>query len=123
MAVSFGRAVPILRIFDVAKAVEFYVDWLGCTPDWQHRFDDGMPVYMQVSRDQLVLHLSEHHGDGSPGVVVYVTMRDVLELHAELAAKDYPFLNPGIHEDELGTCVELLDPFGNRLRLVEPPPD
>lgn len=35
--------------------------------DWEHRFEPGFPLYLQVSRDGLVLHLSEHHGDGSPG--------------------------------------------------------
>lgn len=32
------QAVPIFRIFDVAKAREFYVDYLGMTVDWEHRF-------------------------------------------------------------------------------------
>jgi hypothetical protein len=32
-----------------------------------HRFAPDLPLYMQVSRDGSVLHLSEHHGDCSPG--------------------------------------------------------
>jgi ribosomal-protein-alanine N-acetyltransferase len=71
MAFAVERVVPILRIFDVAKARKFYVDYLGCTVDWEHRFDDLAPLYMQVSRGSLVLHLSEHYGDGTPGAVVY----------------------------------------------------
>lgn len=47
------------------------MDYLGCTVDWEHRFDDLAPLYMQVSRGSLVLHLSEHYGDGTPGAVVY----------------------------------------------------
>lgn len=43
------------------------------------------------------------------------------ELHAELKSKDYPYLNPGLEESELGLSLELLDPFGNRLRLNQPP--
>src|SRR6185295_19052023 len=31
------------------------------------RFEPDLPLYMQVSRDRCVLHLSEHHGDCSPG--------------------------------------------------------
>src|SRR5687768_18025800 len=64
---SFGKTTPILRIFDEAKAREFYVDFLGFKVDWEHRFEAGLPLYMQVSRDQCILHLSEHHGDCSPG--------------------------------------------------------
>lgn len=60
----------MLRIFDLDRAREFYVDWLGFTVDWEHRFDDTAPLYMQVSRDEVVLHLSEHSGDGTPGTVV-----------------------------------------------------
>ncbi len=34
---SLGRATPILRIFDEAKAKEFYVGFLGFKVDWEHR--------------------------------------------------------------------------------------
>ncbi|WHZ16958.1 MAG: Glyoxalase family protein [Nitrospira sp.] len=61
-----GNPIPILRIFDEAKAKEFHLDFLGFTLDWEHRFEAGLPLYMQVSRDGCILHLSEHHGDGSP---------------------------------------------------------
>ena len=64
---SLGRTTPILRIFDEAKAREFYVQYLGFRVDWEHRFEPDLSVYMQVSRDACILHLSEHHGDGSPG--------------------------------------------------------
>ena len=66
------KAIPILRIFDEAKAREFYLGFLGFTVDWEHRFEDGLPLYMQISRGDLVLHLSEHHGDCCPGACVYV---------------------------------------------------
>lgn len=35
---TFGKTTPILRIFDEKKASEFYVDVLGFTVDWEHRF-------------------------------------------------------------------------------------
>ncbi len=121
METNFRRVVPILRMFDVGKAREFYVDYLGFTVDWEHRFSDDAPLYMQVSRGDLVLHLSEHHGDGTPGSAVYVETSNVRSYHAELAAKDYRYLRPGVGVDEIGTCMTLLDPFGNTLRLNEPP--
>ena len=123
MVVSFTRVVPILRIFDVGKAREFYVDYLGCTIDWEHRFADGAPLYMQVSRAGLVLHLSEHHGDGTPGSTVYVETAGVRDFHAELRGRKYRYLNPGLEGHEIGTCMTLLDPFGNTLRFNEPPAD
>ena len=39
MVMQFTRLTPILRIFDVAKAKEFYLDFLGFTLDWQHSFE------------------------------------------------------------------------------------
>jgi ribosomal-protein-alanine N-acetyltransferase len=117
--------VPVLRIFDVDRAREFYVDWLGFKVDWEHRFEADLPLYMQVSRDDLVLHLSEHSGDGTPGTVVYATAHGVMELHAELQTRPYRYLRPGIGEGATGgACIELLDPFGNSLRIEEVvPPD
>ncbi len=35
---NFGKVVPILRIFDEAKAKEFYVTFLEFAIDWEHRF-------------------------------------------------------------------------------------
>jgi catechol 2,3-dioxygenase-like lactoylglutathione lyase family enzyme len=61
MTVQFQRVVPIFRIFSLEKAREFYIDYLGFKVDWEHRFDPDAPVYMQISRDGLVIHLSEHH--------------------------------------------------------------
>ena len=120
MDVTFQRVVPILRIFDVDKARQFYVDFLGFAVDWEHRFSDDAPSYLQVSRDELLLHLSEHHGDGTPGSAVYIETSGVRAYHAELQDKKYRYLRPGVGVDEMGTCMTLLDPFGNTLRLNEP---
>ena len=118
MTISVSRVVPILRMFDEKRAKEFYVDYAGFTVDWEHRFDDGAPLYMQVSRDGIVLHLSEHHGDGTPGTAVHVECTGVVDYHAELHTKGYRFYNPGIDEGhDGGPCLNLLDPFGNTVRL------
>ena len=52
MSVAFQQAVPILRIFSVEKAREFYLDFLGFTWDWEHRFDDNAPLYARVMKVQ-----------------------------------------------------------------------
>ena len=118
MSHAFGPVVPILRMFDVAAAKRFYLDYVGCTLDWQYGEGD-QPVYMQVSRGDLVLHLSSNHDDGTPGSAVLIETRGVAELHAELHAKDYPFLNPGIEPAPGGREMQLIDPFSNRLRFFE----
>jgi extradiol dioxygenase family protein len=116
---SISRVVPILRMFDVAATKRFYVEYLGCTLDWQDGDGDG-PVYMQVSRGALVLQLSSHHDDGTPGSAVLVELQDVDALHAELAGRGYPFLNPGIEPGPGdGREMQLIDPASNRLRFYE----
>lgn len=118
---SFKRTIPILRIFSVEKAYEFYRDFLGFTVDWEHRFHDNAPLYAQVSRGALLLHLSEHHGDASPGSTVFVWMRGIVDFHRELSGKSYRYNRPGL-EDAVwdAKLVEVNDPFGNRIRFSEP---
>lgn len=118
--IGFEETIPILRIFSVEKAKEFYLDFLGFALDWEHRFADGLPLYMQVSRGALRLHLSEHHGDACPGSTVFVRMRGVEALHRELAARSYRYLRPGVERAPWGAQVmEVIDPFGNRIRFNE----
>jgi ribosomal-protein-alanine N-acetyltransferase len=119
-ALAFSRMVPILRIFSPEKAREFYLGFLGCTIDFEHRFEPAAPLYLQVSRGALVLHLSEHHGDACPGSTVYVEMSGIEALHRELTAKAYPYMRPGLDPVPWGgRCMEVTDPFGNRLRFHE----
>lgn len=120
MAVRFEAPIPTLRMFSVEKAREFYLDYLGFTVDWEHRFDDNAPLLMQVSRGGLILRLSEHHGDGSPGVHITVNLSGLDELHAELAAKNYRYMRPGIEKMPWNERVMgVVDPFGNRIFFSE----
>jgi uncharacterized glyoxalase superfamily protein PhnB len=117
--VTFVKTTPILRIFDEAKAREFYVEFLGFRVDWEHRFEPGLPLYMQVSKDQCVLHLSEHHGDGNPGAAMRIETSDLDAFHAELASKHYKYARPGIEDMPWGTRdMSVKDPFGNRLTFT-----
>jgi len=45
---TLGTTTPILRVFDEAKALEFYVAFLGFKVDWQHRFGESFPLYLQI---------------------------------------------------------------------------
>jgi hypothetical protein len=116
-----GPAVPILRIFDRAKAVEFYVAYLGFTLDWEHGgHESHSPLYAQVSRGAAVLHLSEHHGDSSPGGAALVPVADLDALHGELHDRDYDFARPGVRDEEWGRVMVVIDPFSNRIVFHQP---
>lgn len=115
------RTIPILRIFNVEKAREFYLGYLGFEVDFEHRFHDNAPLFMGISRDGVPIFLSEHHGDGTPGTHVRIDVRGVRRLHAELQAKRYDYMNPAICEQEWGQReLTVYDPFGNRLIFSEP---
>jgi catechol 2,3-dioxygenase-like lactoylglutathione lyase family enzyme len=117
---SFGPIVPILRIFEETKAREFYRDFLGFAIDWEHRFESDLPLYMSVSREGCVLHLTGHHGDCSPGAAVRIECSDLTAFHAELSAKRYKHARPGIECPPWGGReMSVLDPFQNRLVFVE----
>ena len=118
---GFGPTVPVLRVHDEARAREFYVDYLGFSVEWEHRFEPGMPLYLRVRRGEAVLDLSEHHGDGTPGTVVWLPIPSAAALHAELSRRPHSRLRPGIDRDAPGgPTIEVTDPFGNVLRLCEP---
>jgi hypothetical protein len=123
MGIAFAKTIPLLRIFSIEKAREFYLDYLGCTADWEHRFEPALPLYMQISRNGLTLHLTEHHGDCTPGAKVFVQTTGVAELHAELMAKGYNYLRPGLERAPWGaTTLTLTDPFMNRILFSESDP-
>jgi len=114
------KVIPILRIFDYQKAIEFYVYWLGFQIDWEHTFEENTPVYMQVSGEGITLHLSEHHGDTTPGTRVYIECTGLNEYHKKLREKKYKYNRPGLEESFYGTWrMEVNDPFGNRLTFNE----
>ena len=64
---KFGSIVPLLRMFDIPATRAFYIDYLGFSVDFEHRFEPELPLYMQVSRGACRLHLTQHHGDCCPG--------------------------------------------------------
>ena len=120
MTPRFDAAIPVLRIFDVAKAREFYLDFLGMTWDWEHRFAPDLPVFAQVSRGGIPLFLSEHFGDGTPGTKVILRMSGLDALHAELLGRNYRHARPGIEVRPWGwRDMPIADPFGNQLIFTE----
>ena len=119
--VMLHQPTPILRIFDEAKAKEFYLDFLGFAPVFEHRFGENFPLYMGVSHSGCDLHLSEHYGDASPGAHVRIRTDDVDGLSKLLAAKDYKYAKPGGGSKTPWNTSEITvtDPFGNRLTFYE----
>ncbi len=114
----FSKTIPILRILDEAKAMEFYVDFLGFNLDWGNRASGAL--FVQVSLDECVLHLSEHSGDACVGAAVKLHTNNIEEYVAQLLSRRFPHgvaeQRPGVEAQPWGSLdILLVDPFGNRL--------
>lgn len=121
--VNFEVTKPIMRIFDEAKAKEFYCGFLGFGLDWEHRFGENFPLYAQISRAGLMIHLSGHHGDASPGSTIVVMTQNLDTYQQELSERDYMFNKPNIEDLPWGLVMTVTDPFSNRIRFTQNRPD
>ncbi len=114
------KVIPVLRIFDYNKAIEFYVDWLGFKINFEHTFHEGAPKYLEVERDGITFHLSEHHGDGTPGSHVFIRCEGVKQYHEELINKKYKYNRPGVEKTFYNTLsFTVNDPFNNKISFNE----
>lgn len=116
--ITLQPPIPVVRISSVEKAKEFYIDYLGFAFDWGCDSENHhLPLYAQISRSGVTLHLSEHHGNGSPGSEVFIRMSGLDAFHKELSSRN---LHPNINftADDRRE-ISLQDPFGNRLRFSE----
>jgi catechol 2,3-dioxygenase-like lactoylglutathione lyase family enzyme len=113
---------PVFRIFDYPQARDFYIGWLGFRVDWEE-LTDGLPAYVQVSRDDVVLHLSCHLSDGNPGAKARAEVRGLPAYHHQLMSKEHPpmllHLGPAYWNERV-LEMEVIDPFGNRVIFCEP---
>ncbi|MEZ5944832.1 MAG: glyoxalase superfamily protein [Planctomycetaceae bacterium] len=118
MAATFTNVTPIIRILNEQQAKEFYVDFLAFNVDWEYRGEG--PLYMQISRGDVLIHLSEHRGDAATGAAFKIHTPQIEDFVEELAARTCP---AGISKQQLGVARQpwgsldmlLVDPFGNRL--------
>ena len=113
---------PIFRIADYQQAVAFYIDWLGFRIDWEDRPANG-PLYMQVSRGSIVLHLAAHEAErDSCGSMAIAEVNGLFVLHRNLLQRNPPCPPPHLERTTWSDKVmqtQVTDPFGNRLVFVE----
>lgn len=111
---------PIFRVFDIEKVYSFYINYLGFKIDWEHKYSENMPVYIQVSLNDAVIHLSEHQGDSSPGSAIRIKIDDLKSFHSLLSKKEYPYSNPAIEKMPWNTIeLSVIDPFSNKITFYE----
>jgi hypothetical protein len=106
--------VPILHVAQARASIDWYAQ-LGFEVEWEHTFEPGMPLYVQLRRGPARLHLSEHRLDGGPASHVYLYVEDVDRVIPPGAvAEDCPW---DMRE------ATLTDPDGNVVRVGSPLPE
>jgi catechol 2,3-dioxygenase-like lactoylglutathione lyase family enzyme len=114
--ISLQPPVPVVGISSPDRAKRFYVDFLGFVIDWGWREGDDQPMYAQISRSGVSMHLSEHH---APGTELLIRMTGLDALHAELASATHGYALAVRHTPDDRREVHVTDPFGNKLRFSE----
>ncbi|WP_201985178.1 glyoxalase superfamily protein [Hymenobacter rubidus] len=111
---------PVFSISDYSQALDFYIGWLGFSVDWEDKQKQG-PVYLQVSRGEIVLHLTDYQGQSSPGAKARAEVYGLPSYHRQLLGKNYPtrpVLKPAYWNNRV-LEMEVFDPFGNCLVFCE----
>ena len=117
------RVMPTLRMTDYERSKDFYVAHLGFQIDWEHRFEPGFPVFMQVSRDGLAFFLTEHTGDCPVGGLIHLYVPDVDAWFGECRQKGVPVQEPPNECLQGLRSMTIMDPDGNKLHICTRLPD
>jgi hypothetical protein len=124
-----STTIPVLRVFSVDAAREFYVDFLRFTLDFGGPAGGpGTPFYGQVTRQTTTLHLTEQAYDPRPGATVIIQMTGLGALWEELNERRETVLvwGPAVWVPDVEAVpwgahtLTIPDPFGNHLRFTEP---
>lgn len=114
------RTISMLRVQNARASEAFFCDKLGFRTTWAHDPGDGFPVFLEVTRDNVSFHLSEHEGDGPASIQVYVGVDDAEALYAEFEGKGIETLSPLEHAEWGEMVFTLEDLDGNTLRFGSP---
>ena len=109
---------PQFRITNVRRSLAFYVDGLGFQVDWEHRFEPGFPVFMQLTRAGQTIFLTEHAGDCQVGGAAYFVIPDVDACYHDFLARGVVPTEPPATTPWGPREMVVTDPDGNRLRFA-----
>ena len=118
-------SIPVLRMLDEAKGRAFYLEFLGYTVDWEHRFrpDTDSPLYMQISQGASVLHLNGHANESTPVAEVRIPVVGIEAYCQWLASRTPGEEKPAVVDPRYEgrkTDMNLYDPSGNLLTFWSP---
>lgn len=113
-------AIPVLRVADAERSVDFYCGRLGFRQDWRHQGGPEEPATVSVSRGGASVILTERTDVGRDGQLCVWTI-ELATLVAEWGGHEDVVLEHGPAAMPWGlTEFAFRDPDGNRIRVVQP---
>jgi catechol 2,3-dioxygenase-like lactoylglutathione lyase family enzyme len=113
---EFGHAVPILRVSDFERSIQYYLDRLGFKEDWRFgRFGS-------VSRGNTSLMLSEG-SQGCSSTWLWVGVGDADMLYQELLEREAHVRQPPTNYPWGSREVHVFDPDRHVLRFGSEAPE
>ncbi|NPC55679.1 VOC family protein [Caenimonas sp. S4] len=110
--------IPQLRITSARDSLPFYLQGLGFVIDWQHQFEPGSPLFLQLTRACQTIFLTEHTGDCQVGGAVYFIVPDVDDCYRDFTARGFAKTAPPADTSWGSREMVIVDPDGNRLRFA-----
>ena len=110
--------IPQLRIISASNSLPFYVKGLGFAVDWQHQFEPGFPLFLQLNREGQTIFLTEHTGDCEVGGAVYFVVPDVDDCFRRFSAGGVKAMEAPQDAPWGSREMVITDPDGNRLRFA-----
>jgi catechol 2,3-dioxygenase-like lactoylglutathione lyase family enzyme len=117
--ITFQPAIPVIGVLSAQLAKDFYISFLGFAFDWGEPHPER-PMYAQISRSGVAIHLNEHERAASPGSEIFIRMNGLEAFHRELSTKrshqspQRIYATPDDRRE-----LHVTDPFGNRLRFSQ----
>ena len=115
-----GYVIPTLRSADYERSKRFYTEVLQFDVDWEWRDAPGLPVFAQVSREGMLLYLSEGEGDSLPGSLVYLYVKDVDSWRKEFRERGVAVERELFDQAWGNREFRISDPDGNTLCFCTP---
>lgn len=110
--------IPQLRVSSAVHSLKFYVDGVGFSVDWDHQFESGYPLFIQVARAGQTIFLAEHSGDCRVGGAVYFIVTDADACFSEFMGRGITAIDPPSNTPWGTREFVVTDPDGNRLRFA-----
>ena len=126
-----GLTHVAIKVADLDRTLEFYVNKLGFAEMLRLHKDDGdvWLVYLRITDDQFLEVFPDAEGDRAPGWNangmnhLCLAIDDINALVAELEAAGIPLLLPLKRALDGNWQAWIEDPDGNRIELMQMDPD